>query len=457
MSDIFVSYASEDRERIMPLVHALEKTEWSVFWDRTIPTGKTWREVIGSEIRSSRSIVVVWSKNSVDSRWVQEEAEAGSRKHKLFPILIEDVEQPFGFGSIQAASFIDWDGKPEAQSFQRLIADLTTLLGESPAAVAEAKRKAKEEERKRAADENKLKAEKEAKRKAEVEEQKRIEEDRERMAAEEESRRDEDAKRKAEEEISRQEEEEEAKRKAEEDERRRVDEAKRKGEEEQQRAEEVEKEKSEVPSGAKVTSKSYVPWLIGGAVIIILAGIFFFRNEDELYAPPSVVQKPVPEVTQPIEKEVPKEEALSSKNAVPNIEGRYDLVKGATVFTDNSGDRYDYIAATIIIEKISDVDFGFVLATKAKDAKENDGGFTPLGEYGVFSYKNGKFHMPSRNIELSIDGDRLKINFITSNAEHQYLLRKVDPKTSIYISLRKTLSETEKNYKEHLGRNKYIK
>ena len=47
MSDIFVSYASEDRERIMPLVRVLEKSGWSVFWDRTIPAGKTWREADG--------------------------------------------------------------------------------------------------------------------------------------------------------------------------------------------------------------------------------------------------------------------------------------------------------------------------------------------------------------------------------------------------------------------------
>ena len=43
MSDIFVSYFSEERDRLLPLVNALEKTGWSVFWDRTIPAGKTWR------------------------------------------------------------------------------------------------------------------------------------------------------------------------------------------------------------------------------------------------------------------------------------------------------------------------------------------------------------------------------------------------------------------------------
>lgn len=94
MSDIFVSYASEDRERIMPLVRALERTGWSVFWDRTIPIGKTWREVVEAEIEACRSMVVVWSKTSLKSHWVHDAAEGGRKRRILFPVLIDDVEQP---------------------------------------------------------------------------------------------------------------------------------------------------------------------------------------------------------------------------------------------------------------------------------------------------------------------------------------------------------------------------
>ena len=70
MSDIFVSYASADRNRIRPLVRALETSGRSVFWDRTIPTGKTWRQVLDAELRQCRSVLVVWTENSVASEWV---------------------------------------------------------------------------------------------------------------------------------------------------------------------------------------------------------------------------------------------------------------------------------------------------------------------------------------------------------------------------------------------------
>ncbi len=36
MSDIFLSYASEDRERVRPLVEWLEEHGWSVSWDRKL-------------------------------------------------------------------------------------------------------------------------------------------------------------------------------------------------------------------------------------------------------------------------------------------------------------------------------------------------------------------------------------------------------------------------------------
>jgi len=89
MADIFISYAREDRSRVQPLAKSLEEQEWSVFWDPTIPAGKTWREVISDNLKNARSVIVVWSKTSVESRWVQEEADWGLERNILVPIFIE--------------------------------------------------------------------------------------------------------------------------------------------------------------------------------------------------------------------------------------------------------------------------------------------------------------------------------------------------------------------------------
>jgi hypothetical protein len=154
LSDIFISYASQDRERILPIVHALEKTGWSIFWDRTIPPGKTWRQLIGSEIQSARCVVVVWTAASIESRWVQEEAEIGSRKGILIPVSLDDVEPPFGFGTIQSANLADWDGDPSLPPFGQLLEAISSVLGTSPAdqSEQEARRKAEEQAEKEAAE-----------------------------------------------------------------------------------------------------------------------------------------------------------------------------------------------------------------------------------------------------------------------------------------------------------------
>ena len=46
MSQIFISYSQADRARAQTLVAALEREGWSVWWDRKIPPGKTFDEVI---------------------------------------------------------------------------------------------------------------------------------------------------------------------------------------------------------------------------------------------------------------------------------------------------------------------------------------------------------------------------------------------------------------------------
>jgi hypothetical protein len=125
MSDIFLSYAAEDEERARPIAAALERAGWSVFWDRTIPYGENWVEVIGSKLDSARVVIVLWSTYSVTSRWVYEEAERARENGSLLPVLIDPVRPPMGFGTLQAAKLISWDGSDAARAFVELLAAIT--------------------------------------------------------------------------------------------------------------------------------------------------------------------------------------------------------------------------------------------------------------------------------------------------------------------------------------------
>ncbi len=41
MADIFLSYSSKDKDRVRPLVLALEREGWSVWWDRKTLAGES--------------------------------------------------------------------------------------------------------------------------------------------------------------------------------------------------------------------------------------------------------------------------------------------------------------------------------------------------------------------------------------------------------------------------------
>ena len=131
MSDIFVSYASSDRERVRPLVEALEAEGFSVWWDRTIRAGTTYDREIEKAIDDARCMVVVWSVNSIESEYVRSEVEEGARHDILVPVLIDDVLPPLAHRRRQAANLIDWSPGDRSGECETLLVGVRTVL-ESP-------------------------------------------------------------------------------------------------------------------------------------------------------------------------------------------------------------------------------------------------------------------------------------------------------------------------------------
>lgn len=129
MADIFLSYTEKDREQARRVAAMLESVGWTVWWDRRIPAGETWRTVLEKALENMRCMIVLWSARSIESEWVYEEATEGRRLGKLVPVLIEAVRPPAGFREIQAADLSDWDGTREFEGLRMLLADLENLLG----------------------------------------------------------------------------------------------------------------------------------------------------------------------------------------------------------------------------------------------------------------------------------------------------------------------------------------
>lgn len=132
MSQVFISYAKEDTLRAEMLSKALQDAGFSVWWDRHIPPGKTWDQVIGCALDAATCALVLWSKASVESRWVREEANRASRRECLIPVLIEKVDPPIGFGLLQAADLTEWRGDRAYPEFVNLCAAVSDLFKNPP-------------------------------------------------------------------------------------------------------------------------------------------------------------------------------------------------------------------------------------------------------------------------------------------------------------------------------------
>ena len=110
MTDIFLSYAHEDHDRVLPLVKELQDNGWSVWWDEQIQTGTSFDMEIESVLASARCVQVVWSQTSIDSQWVRSEAHEGLDRNILVPVLIDDVRPPMPFRQIQARELFNLPG-----------------------------------------------------------------------------------------------------------------------------------------------------------------------------------------------------------------------------------------------------------------------------------------------------------------------------------------------------------
>ena len=121
MASVFLSYDRDDSDKARALALALEKAGHSVWWDLHVRGGAQFGTVIEEALRAADTVVVLWSKQSVQSAWVKDEASAGRDSGRLIPITLDGTSPPLGFRQFQTIDFSSWKGRKKSSEFQTLL------------------------------------------------------------------------------------------------------------------------------------------------------------------------------------------------------------------------------------------------------------------------------------------------------------------------------------------------
>lgn len=134
---VFVSYARADHKSALAVVRVLEQAGYRVWWDGLIEGGERFSSTIEAALQQARAVVVLWSKHSVASHWVHDEATRGLESGRLVPLSLDGSLPPLGFGQFQAIDVSHVLNKPTSDPMRALVRAVAAVCeGRAPLSAA---------------------------------------------------------------------------------------------------------------------------------------------------------------------------------------------------------------------------------------------------------------------------------------------------------------------------------
>ena len=141
-SEVFISYASQDRKRILDLVDRLSTAGVSVWIDQMGIEGATmWSQEIVAAIRDCKVLILAISKNSAGSEnVVKEVALASEGRKRILPVYLEQAEIPesmaYQLAGIQRVDFFEGQEELGKQSVIRALLKMGVNVSEEASSAA---------------------------------------------------------------------------------------------------------------------------------------------------------------------------------------------------------------------------------------------------------------------------------------------------------------------------------
>lgn len=136
MASVFLSYSRKDIDKAEAVAAALEQLGHSVWWDRQVQGGSRFSQEIDQALQRADAILVLWSRSSVASAWVQDEAAEGRDSGRLVPVVIDESKPPLGFRQYQAIDLSGWKGRAKIPAIDSLHQAILAKANSSEAADA---------------------------------------------------------------------------------------------------------------------------------------------------------------------------------------------------------------------------------------------------------------------------------------------------------------------------------
>ena len=128
---IFLSYAHGDHAQAQRLAAALQRGGYTVWWDALIEGGTRYAASIDEALEAADAVVVLWSRNSVNSDWVRDEAAQGRERHRLVPLSLDGTQPPLGFRQIQMIDMSGWKGRSDAPQLEAVRRGIAAAIGQA--------------------------------------------------------------------------------------------------------------------------------------------------------------------------------------------------------------------------------------------------------------------------------------------------------------------------------------
>ena len=133
MADVFFSYKREDRHRVQLFCLELQKMGFEVAWDQKILTGEAWENWIFEQLMACKVVLVFWSRDSIQSEYVRNEARLAYKAKKLLPVFIDRLSaiekaRLIGFDGLQSTELFNWKGNLDDTAWQALVAGIERAI-----------------------------------------------------------------------------------------------------------------------------------------------------------------------------------------------------------------------------------------------------------------------------------------------------------------------------------------